>query len=179
MKNNYEIRGEITAIFLKSGDKIVETIINTSKLEIAKSFPNTWYAAWCPSRNSYYVSGHLPRQNGRMKNITLHRWILSLKDSKMEVDHFDNDTLNNTDNNLRICTRAQNLQNRKIQRNNSSGYRGVCLHKKTGKWQANLRIDGKFKYLGLYASKEEAGKVVAEARRKHMPFSKEAAGVRA
>ncbi|OMC99175.1 hypothetical protein BJP49_29915 [Paenibacillus odorifer] len=103
--------------------------------------------------------------------------MLRIDDPKIEVDHFDNNPLNNTDGNLRPCTREQNLQNRTIQCNNSSGFRGVCFHKKTKKWQANLRIDGKQAYLGIYDSKEAAAEVVAEARKKHMPFSKEASGV--
>ncbi len=131
MKNSFEIRGEQTAIFLKrKGNVILETIISTNKLEIAKSFPNTWYAAWCPSRKSYYVQGHLPRNKSAQKNTSLHRWIMNAKDPNIEVDHYDNDTLNNTNENLRLCTRPQNLQNRKLQSNNSSGFRGVCLHKK-------------------------------------------------
>lgn len=177
MKNRYEIRGDITAIFIQHKGTEYETLISTSNLELAKKFPNTWYGCWCNSRKSIYVSGHLPRESGKQKNVLMHRWILNQNDKKIEVDHFDNDTLNNTDDNLRVVTKEQNLQNRTIQVNNTSGYRGVCFHKKTGKWQANSRIDGKLAYLGLFNTKEEAAQVVVESRRKHMPFSKEGAAV--
>jgi hypothetical protein len=174
LKNAYEIRGDVTAIFVKHKGKIYETFISTHRLRRAKEFPNTWYASWCPSRKAFYVVGHLPRNRGKMKNTSLHRWILGITDKTKEVDHYDLTPLNNTDENLREVTRAQNLQNRSIQSNNKSGYRGVCLHKKTGKWQANSRINGKIVYLGIYETKEEAARVVLESRMKHMPFSKEA-----
>ncbi|MDF9844174.1 MULTISPECIES: AP2 domain-containing protein [unclassified Paenibacillus] len=177
MNNHYEIRGENTAIFIKGRGREMETIISTSKLQSAMSFPNKWFAVWCPLRKSFYATGHPPRNGGTSKTISLHRWILGLTNPKVEVDHFDNNPLNNTDENLRPCTRAQNLQNRTIQRNNRSGYRGVSFHKRRNKWQANLRINGKYAYLGIYDTKEKAAAAVAEARRIHMPFSKEASEV--
>lgn len=175
MKNDFEIRGDVTAVFVKNKGQTLEALISTARLPRVMEFPNKWYAAWCPSRKGYYVTGHVPKNN--KKRYLLHRWILNVEDPDKEVDHFDNNPLNNLDCNLRVVTRAENLQNRTIQANNRSGYRCVSFHKKLGKWQANLRIGGKQAYLGIYESKEEAAAVVAEARRKHMPFSKEAAEV--
>jgi AP2-like factor (euAP2 lineage) len=37
-----------------------------------------------------------------------------------------------------------------------SGYKGVRLDKKTGRWQANIYIDGVKRYLGMYNTAEEA-----------------------
>jgi hypothetical protein len=174
MKNRYEVRGTVTAIFVKHKGTTYEALISTKRLEKVLSFPNTWHASWCPFRRMFYVSGHPPRNGGKMTNIMLHRWILGVKDQALQVDHYDLNPLNNTDENLRVVTQAQNLQNRSVQANNTSGYRGVCLHKKTGKWQATCRINGKQVYLGLFATKEEAARAVRMARKKHMPFSKEA-----
>ena len=39
---------------------------------------------------------------------------------------------------------------------NTSGYNGVYQDKKTGKWQAQISMDGKSKCLGRYASKRSA-----------------------
>jgi hypothetical protein len=72
MKNKYEIRGEKTAIFLKSkkyGD--METLISTSKLEKAKEFPNTWCIAWSTRGKTFYVVGKIPA--GKGKQDRLHR----------------------------------------------------------------------------------------------------------
>ena len=45
----------------------------------------------------------------------------------------------------------------KIKKKNcSSKYRGVCWDKKDKKWRAQIQIDGKSKYLGLFETEEEA-----------------------
>ena len=45
---------------------------------------------------------------------------------------------------------------KQIGRKTSSQYKGVTLEKKSGKWIAQIRIDGKRKYLGIFTSEEEA-----------------------
>lgn len=51
-----------------------------------------------------------------------------------------------------------------LQRNNSSGIRGVSWHKKTKKWQARVAYRGHTYSLGYYDRKEEAGEAVRIAR---------------
>ena len=63
-----------------------------------------------------------------------------------EVDHIDLDTGNNRLNNLRVATRSQNGANRRAQRNNTSGLKGVWRHKQMHKWCAEVG----HKKLGLY-----------------------------
>lgn len=41
-------------------------------------------------------------------------------------------------------------------RASSTGFKGVCLHKQSGKWQASIKVDGKFRYLGTFATPELA-----------------------
>lgn len=171
MKNKYEVRGDITAIFIDSpkyGRK--ETIISTSKLEMVKDFPNRWYVFFDKTVQSFYVQGSLPRKNGVKKAILIHRFITNAPDG-MKVDHRNHDTVDNTDDNLRIVTNAENLQNRKGATASSiSGIRGVHWHKASNKWMARI---GK-KHLGLFNDIQEAEKVVTEARLKYMPFSNDA-----
>jgi hypothetical protein len=38
----------------------------------------------------------------------------------------------------------------------ASGFKGISFSKAAGKWEASINIDGKKKYLGLYASSELA-----------------------
>lgn len=73
-----------------------------------------------------------------------------------EIDHIDRNPLNNSINNLRVVTRSENCQNRGIHKNNKLGVKGVSLHKKTGKYQAEIQINGKVTYLGIYKTIEEA-----------------------
>ena len=76
--------------------------------------------------------------------------------NKSCVDHVDNDRLNNNINNLRYATYQENNRNRKISKNNKCGSKGVSFHKKTNKWRADICIDGKNKYLGLFEKLEDA-----------------------
>lgn len=73
-------------------------------------------------------------------------------------DHIDRNGLNNSRDNIRAITHSMNRMNSKMNRNNTSGYRGVC---KFGDcyWMAQINIDGKRAYLGVYDTPEEASKV--------------------
>lgn len=49
----------------------------------------------------------------------------------------------------------------RLPKDNKSGYLGVHLNKRTGRWAANLYVDGRQRFLGYYDTREEA----AAARR--------------
>jgi len=49
----------------------------------------------------------------------------------------------------------------------SSSFRGVMFHKRDGKWQAKIRIDGKTKHLGYFDDEEEAAHAYDEEARRH------------
>lgn len=73
-----------------------------------------------------------------------------------EIDHKN---LNRSDNrwaNLRAATRSQNISNVAIRPDNTSGFKGVSLHKPNGKWRAQASVSGKKKTIGYYFSPEEA-----------------------
>jgi hypothetical protein len=170
VKNKYEIRGEVTAIFLKSPKYgAMETLISTTKLDMVKEFPNTWRPIYDKSTGLFYVRGSLNR-----KSLAIHRLITNAPFG-MQVDHINHDTLNNTDQNIRVITQAQNLQNQRgSQKNSKSGVRGVNWHKHMKKWVAKVKVNRKFVYLGYYHDIEEAERVVKEARARLMPYSNEA-----
>lgn len=67
--------------------------------------------------------------------IYMHRLIMGTPD-KMATDHVNGDGLDNREENLRICTQAQNLQNKGIQSNNKSGYIGVYWSNRKKRWIA-------------------------------------------
>lgn len=72
----------------------------------------------------------------------MHRLIMGFP-VNMEVDHINGDTLDNRRCNLRICTHAENMANRKIHRDNTSGYRGVYWSKERNMWRVQIYINGK------------------------------------
>lgn len=76
------------------------------------------------------------------------------------LDHINNNQANDKIQNLRPCTLSQNNFNRIINSNNKSGFKGVCWHKTARLWQANIKVNKKQKYLGLFWDKEVAAQVV-------------------
>ena len=78
-----------------------------------------------------------------------------MKRLKMSLNRINNDG-NYERENLEWETQKGQVLNRNIQKNNSSGYLGVSLHKRTGKWVAQISIDGKKKYLGYFDLPEKA-----------------------
>ena len=89
-----------------------------------------------------------------------------------EIDHIDGNKSNNAIENLRPATHSQNMHNAGKPKNNTSGFKGVSWHKKTGKWQARIRINDKQKYLGLFDTAEEAHQVYCEnAKTSHKDYA--------
>lgn len=168
MKNNYEISGDVTAIIINSPKYgRLETLISTNKLKLVQDF-GYWHAIKNNSGSFYVESTTI--KNGKQKNVYLHRLVTKCT-NKMHVDHFNHDTLDNTDSNLRIVTRAENMQNLKgPHKDGTSGILGVTWRKDRKKWKAYMGINGKNIHLGLFSDIDEAERAVIEARSKHMTF---------
>jgi hypothetical protein len=77
-------------------------------------------------------------------------------ENKPQVDHIDNNPLNNHINNLRWVTNQQNIYNTRICKNNTSGCKGVSFDKKCNQWYAQIKINGKEQRLGYYDNIEDA-----------------------
>lgn len=87
--------------------------------------------------------------------IRMHRMIMNPKRDQM-IDHVDGNKLNNTKSNLRFCVSQQNSWNRLKHKNNKSGVKGVRKAKTLGKWEAQIGINGKNKYLGTFLTLKQA-----------------------
>jgi len=113
-----------------------------------------WFIRKDPRAELYYAyrSEFIERKT---KIIMMHNVIMNAPDG-MEIDHKDRDGLNNQTDNLRICTHRQNSMNRRVQKNNKSGYKGV--DKFRDKWRAQIWISGEYKYLGLHPTDVDAAK---------------------
>ncbi len=73
-----------------------------------------------------------------------------------EVDHIDGDGLNNRRINLREVSRQENLKNKPIYSNNTSGTVGVKWYEPTQKWQVQIDVDGKRIHSGYFTNKYDA-----------------------
>lgn len=102
--------------------------------------------------------------------IQMHRLIMSAPEG-VKVDHKDGDGLHNWRENLRVCTNAENSRNRRINRNNTSGYKGVVLEH--GKYRARIKIFYKIISLGTFQTAEEAARAYDRGALKyHGPFAR-------
>lgn len=87
------------------------------------------------------------------------------------VDHEDLNRTNNKWNNLRDATRSENQCNRRIQSNNTSGYKGVTFDKSRNLWSARVNLQGKVYNLGRFKTAEEAHAIYLKAaKEKHGEF---------
>ena len=89
--------------------------------------------------------------------LWMHRLILDAPKG-LVVDHIDHDGLNNRKTNLRLCTNAQNQQNRRPHRGGTSRYKGVHRVKSRNKFRASLTHNGKRFQLGYFNSEIDAAK---------------------
>ena len=83
----------------------------------------------------------------KVKIIWMHRLIINTPPG-METDHINGNGLDNQKNNLRIVTKSQNQHNRKLSKQNTSGFTGVFWMKESKKWMARTYINGENKYCG-------------------------------
>lgn len=166
MKNEYEVRGDIVAIFLKrkNGD-VLEAIVEASDLELAMTIKGAWYAREDARSKKFYVY-----HGNRAKNIAiaLHRLITNAPKG-LQVDHINHNTLDNRKTNLRVVTQVENRQNLSgaFSSNRSSGYRNIHWHKEEKKWQVTVGANKKRHYIGKFTKLEDAQIAAIEARKKY------------
>lgn len=113
------------------------------------------------ANSSIFIKGSSGKFSRRGKSIkfSMHRLIMNAPKG-MEIDHIDNNGLNNQKSNLRICTHADNMRNiQKYKKKTSSKYKGVCWGNHDKKWLSYIRYNNKRFNLGHYNNEIEAAKV--------------------
>ncbi len=94
--------------------------------------------------------------------------ILSRKLAKNElVDHWDNNSLNNRRDNLRLTSKIGNAQNSKLRSDSSTGLKGVTKLKTCERWMAQITVNKKHVYLGLFTTPEAAHEAYCTAAKEH------------
>jgi len=172
LKNKYEIRGDITAIFLNRRDgTILEALIDTEDLSKADSYEGTWYAAFSKDVQTFYVGIFRTLENGTRPKTLLHRLLLDPAKGKV-VDHINHNGLDNTRNNLRVVNTSENMQNRKgPQVNNKLGIRNVKWNKRNKNYVVSVISNKNPIHIGCFNAIEEAEKAAIEARKKYLPYA--------
>ena len=117
-----------------------------------------WYAHWSPSAKTFYAIGP--------GKISLHRRIMGITNPIIRVDHKNHNGLDCQRKNLRSCSHAQNIANRRgANSNSSSRIRGVWMDLSRKKWFVQIQVKGKKISLGRFNKKRDAAEAYAVANR--------------
>lgn len=126
--NTYDLTGEYGIGYTLSGEPFYFDLEDYDKIK-----DYCWY------RTNYdYVIAKIP--NGNDSHIKLHNLLFP---DAQKVDHIKHINYDNRKSQLRPVTSSQNMMNRKINKNNKSGYKGVHWDKNKNKWIAFISIDRK------------------------------------
>ena len=109
--------------------------------------------------DTYYAKRSLPRRadGSRPSPLLMHREITECPKG-MVVDHENKNGLDNTRENLRVCTRSENMMNRGKTKFHSGKYKGVYKtgDSKLNPYSAKIQKNKKVYCLGHYKTPEEA-----------------------
>ncbi len=125
--------------------------------------PDDYYALishkWSASKwgRTFYAV----RSQGKTQ-IKMHRQITNAPPHLL-VDHADHNGLNNTRQNLRLCTHAENAANQRPRKDGSSKFKGVCWNKRDKVWDVRLHYNGRNLYIGSSHSELDAAKAYDSA----------------
>lgn len=89
------------------------------------------------------------------KGYKAHRLAWLYMTGEWPCDLIDHKNLNPKDNrwgNLRLANHSKNGMNTGVRSDNTSGYKGVAWDARAGKWRADIKLSGKRKHLGMFAT---------------------------
>lgn len=109
---------------------------------------------WFLSNKGYAIAS--THKDGKIVNLYMHRVVSEAPKGK-QIDHRDGNRLNNTSENLRVCTATENNMNLAKRKDCSSVFKGVHWNRAREVWQARIKLNGKAKYLGAFKSEIDAG----------------------
>lgn len=112
--------------------------------------------SWSNNGVGYAVNGSGKRR------VYLHRFVLWLSGvdcGALQVDHVNNDRLDNRAANLRVVTRSENQRNRRV----TGKYRGVNFEAGRNKYMARIKRHGKTVHLGRFDNEIDAAKAYDHA----------------
>lgn len=117
---------------------------------------------------SVNARGHVNVQVDR-KMYAVHQVVYLLHHGVIppEIDHINQIKTDNRIENLRPCSSSQNKGNIGPLSNNTTGYRGVSINSSSGKYHAQIKINGKQTYLGRFDTPEEAALTYNNAAREY------------
>lgn len=154
-----QIAGDIAIIPLTRG---LETIIDAADAPLVDG--RNWWALNSPC--GYCAVTGVTLASGKRDVALLHRVLLEAPD-ELHVDHINGDRLDNRRGNLRLATNQQNCWNQGLGTRNTSGFKGVSWHTRDHVFQANIRINGRQKTIGVFDDAITAAKAYDRFAKEH------------
>ena len=136
---------------------------NSEDIWIWKATAKPYWTRPALNINKYgYFYLHIGNKKMRLHRVVFYAhnldWEISDSSQLNFIDHEDQNRQNNNQNNLRIATNQQNTWNTK----NTKGY---TWDKQNKKWEAQIRVNSKKKYLGRFDTEEEAHQAYLDAKK--------------
>jgi hypothetical protein len=138
-----------------------------------------WYEelnkhTWCLNNSGYAwrTTKKNEKELCKRHHILMHRQIMNVLNSNIMIDHQDTNKLNNQKSNLRVANKSTNSMNRGLQRNSTTGYKGVSFNKEKQKYEAYITANDKRVKLGYFRTAEEGALAYNEkAKELHGEFA--------
>ena len=112
---------------------------------------------WLSRYNWRLQNGYAARRE-KTKVVYMHRELMK-PPRGMTVDHANRNRLDNTRENLRVCTQQENSHNNGKHMGSSSRFKGVGYNREKKKWFAKAYIEGERIWLGYHEEEVAAAKV--------------------
>lgn len=124
--------------------------------DVALVLDRHWHCIRDKKRRTMYLVNQ--RSTNTPRYLRMHRLILGVTDPSVVVDHINGNGLDNRRANLRLCNSFLNAQNRKKNKNNTSGFIGVTFRKRAQKYEARIMFNRIMYALGSYSTAVEAAR---------------------
>jgi len=135
-------------ILTKSG---VVILVDQEDLDYLSKFK--WHLSGGYAQRTFSIG------NYKTRSEKMHRLVLKRNGAEIKgkiVDHINFNKLDNRKLNLRLASSSQSNAHKEKQKNNKSGFKGVCWDKRRRSWMASISINKKDLNLGRFLTAEEA-----------------------
>lgn len=130
----------------KSLEVVGESFVSLDKYNIVKNYK------WCLTNFGYAKTGGYGK-----KQVLMHKLIFNEYPDGLHIDHINGNKLDNRNENIRFCTKAQNAMN-SISKWKHTKYKtkGVSFDKRKNRYRAYIKINQKQVFGGYFKTEEDA-----------------------